>query len=291
VEEFKKFSNWLVLIGVIPGGLSGLAIMALYGSPPAMLLMNFGAMVLGFVSGPWVSSAMISGAKRRSSIIAGAILILLTLTFFDAGLDGVHRWLRLGPLRLHPSALSLPLFLLQLVFLLAERRWIAMLVIFGLAMAVHVAQPDAGQATALAAAGLVIAAFRDQPLWSRIALVGMGILGAAATWLRPDPLLGIPMVEDIVPEAFAMHAGLGIAAVVALALLPMSAFAFARRFEPLHTGRVYGFALGVYFLASFVAVGVGEFPTPVLGFGASPMLGAIWGLALLWQMERAPAST
>lgn len=274
----------------MPAGLSGLAIMALYGSRPAMLLMNFGAMVIGFVSGPGVSSAMISGAKRRPSIMVGAILILLALTFVDAGLDGVHRWLRLGPLRLHPSALSIPLLLLQLVLLLAERRWIATLLIFGLVMFFHVAQPDAGQATALAVAGLVVAALRDQPIWSRITFAGVGILGAGAAWLRPDPLHGVPMVEDIVPEAFAMHAGVGIAAVVALALLPMSAFAFARCFEVSHPARVYGFVLVAYFLASVVVVGVGEFPTPVLGFGASPMLGAIWGLAILSRIEREPIS-
>lgn len=288
--HIRKFGAWLPLIGVLPAGLLGLGIMAMFGAPRSMPLMNVGAMLIGFVSGYWASSAIVTGAKKRPSFLAGAILILLALTFADAGLEGVHRWVRLGPLRLHSAALVMPLLLLVLVFLWSERRLLLSLAVFSCALVLHIAQPDAGQATALAAAGMVHATFRDQPMWSRITLLGIGILGAGAAWLRPDPLLGVPMVEDIVPHAFTMNVGLGIAAVIALALLPTSAIAFARTFDSANHARLYGFVLGAYLLASLIVVGVGEFPTPVLGFGASPMLGAIWGMALLGRVAREPES-
>lgn len=281
MEKRQKFPIDLPLVGVLPAGIVGLGIMALHGSSRTMLVMNLGALVLGFVSGPCLSNVVLLGSKRRPHISAAVILILLGLTFVDAGLDGVHRWLRFGPLRLHPSALGLPLLLLVLTFFLEQRASLKALVILALAMCLHIAQPDAGQATALAAATVVFATFRDQPLWSRLAFLGVGILGSAAAWLRPDPLHGVPMVEDIVPQAFAMHAGLGIAAMLALVVLPASALFYTRSFASTHLARVYGLALGAYFLGSVVVVGVGEFPTPVLGFGASPILGAIWGLTLL----------
>ena len=40
-------------------------------------------------------------------------------------------------------------------------------------------------------------------------------------------------------------------------------------------------AFAVYLLASVLVVAFGEFPMPVLGFGASPVLGAVLGLGLL----------
>jgi hypothetical protein len=43
-------------------------------------------------------------------------------------------------------------------------------------------------------------------------------------------------------------------------------------------------ALAAYLSANIVVVIFGEFPTPVLGFGASPILGAVLGLGLLARM-------
>lgn len=283
-------SGLLPLIGVLPAGLLGLGIMALHGASRNMILINSVALALGFVSGHWGGRALVSAAQKRPHVFASVILVLMSLTFFDAGFDGVHRWFRVGPLRLHPAAMSIPLLLWILVVLLEKKRLSSALLIFSGAMALHVAQPDAGQATALAAGGLVLAAIIDESIGIRIALAGMGLVGAGFSWMRPDPLAPVPMVEDIVSVAFAMNRGLGIAAVLALTLLPLSAVLFGRQFKPRSMPTIYGFVLGAYLLASIVVVGVGEFPTPVLGFGASPILGAIWGLALLGRVAREPES-
>ena len=39
---------------------------------------------------------------------------LLLATFIDAGLEGVHRWVQVGPLRVHAGVVCLPTLLLAL---------------------------------------------------------------------------------------------------------------------------------------------------------------------------------
>jgi len=263
----------------------------LHGASRNMIVINSAALVLGFVSGHWGGRAIVTAAQKRPYVFAGAILILMAITFFDAGFDGVHRWFRLGPLRLHPAAMTVPLLLLLLVFLLEQRRLSSVLLVFTSTMALHIAQPDAGQATALAAGGLVLAAFLDESIGMRITLAGVGLLGAGLAWMRPDPLAPVPMVEDIVSAAFGLNGGLGISAILSLALLPLSAVYWGRQSKPKSIATIYGFVLAAYWLASIVVVCIGEFPTPVLGFGASPILGAIWGFALLARVAGEPKST
>ena len=62
----------------------------------------------------------------------------------------MHRWLRVGPVRLHAAALLLPLLLVALERLARVRGWwVAALVAVGVVSALLL-QPDAAQATAFA---------------------------------------------------------------------------------------------------------------------------------------------
>ena len=53
--------------------------------------------------------------KRNStSISILLILILLILTFFDFGLQGVHRWVSIGPVKFYATSITIPIVFIEL---------------------------------------------------------------------------------------------------------------------------------------------------------------------------------
>ncbi len=143
-------------------------------------------------------------------------------------------------------------------------------------------QPDAAQATAFAAGAAVLLLPRDRAegyAWLR--LVPLLAL-AGLSWLRKDPLAPVPHVEGIVGLAMEMGIGWGAAAVASLLLLPVPFFAARRTGD----GRM-GLAIGAYVLATILAPALGYFPVPVLGQGASPIIGYFVAIGLLRRSTRA----
>jgi cell division protein FtsW (lipid II flippase) len=274
------------LLGVLPAFLLGVGIMRAYGAPWSMPLMNLAAVLVGLLGLVFGASGLTRWTSKRPEIIASLLLALGAASLFGADLNGVFRWVRLGPLRLHPMAIITPLLLLTLVWLWEKRETAWTLVLIGMALALFVVQPDAGQATAFAAGVAVLAIRPDKRRLPRFVMVVLAALGAFLAWRQPDPLAGVEMVEHILGHAFAMQVGLGIVAVLALGMLPGSALIHSVKFSTNSVARTYGFSLMAYFTASILVVMWGEFPMPVLGFGASPILGALVGLGLLARIER-----
>lgn len=274
-----------MIVGVFPASLMGVCIMVLLGAPRTMPIMNLGTTVLGLVGIGFGAASLSRWIERRA---LGAALVLgglFAASFLDAGLDGVFRWVRLGPLRLHVAMLLTPALLWAWTVLWERQKTPAVIVLFALVLGLHVMQPDAGQATALAAGMFVLAAIPDKRYVARCVLAGLSVFGVAGAWLRPDPLAGVDFVEYIVPRAWAYLPLLGIAAIGALALLPLTSAAFAYRSQKNQSTKRYGLVLAAYFGASMLVPFCGEFPMPLLGFGASPILGALLGLGLLAASE------
>jgi cell division protein FtsW (lipid II flippase) len=194
-------------------------------------------------------------------VLGGVALACIAATLLSPGLDGVHRWVKLGPVRLHVAAILLPLIVYVLAGFERARSWIGSAVLALAAALVLFAQPDAAQATAFAAAALIVLLPRPLRVVPVIAL-------AAATWLRRDPLVEVAHVEGIVGLAGGLGTGWMIAALASLLLLP-APFLAARGGVDARLSR----ALGVYLAVTLLAAWAGAFPVPVLGQGASPILG------------------
>ncbi|HET7230031.1 MAG TPA: hypothetical protein VFJ16_08525 [Longimicrobium sp.] len=219
-----------------------------------------------------------SSRRGEAGLLAAAVVALgfLAATFLDAGVQDVHRWVKLGPVRLHAGALVLPLVLATLAGLeRAGRRHLATLLSIATALLLAL-QPDAAQATAFAAGAVVLLLPRNRvESYAWIRLVPLVVL-AALSWLRRDPLAPVPHVEGIVGLAMAMGAGWGAAAVASLLLLPVPFFAARKASD----GRP-GLAIGTYVVVTILAVALGHFPVPVLGQGASPIIGYLAAIGLL----------
>lgn len=190
-------------------------------------------------------------------------------TLLGAGLDGVHRWLSLGGLSLNLSAALTPWILLGLAASEPRTRTSGLLAATVVQL-VHLAQPDAGQATALAAGAapwLLAAARARQWVVALPLLVLVALAGAA--WLRADPLLPIDHVERVLSLAAARGAGWSLACMAAAAALLAPLAQSSRPGRP----DLLGASLVSYQLAAFAVTWLGHFPVPVFGAGAGTVLG------------------
>src|SRR5262249_49798550 len=91
---------------------------------------------------------------------------------------------------------------------------------------------------------------------------------------------GAPFVEDIVGRAFQMSPFVGVLALCSFVPACLGAYGLGRAAPSDSSATVAARgALTVYFVAAALVPLVGEFPVPLLGFGASSIVGAFLGLA------------
>ncbi|WP_420125229.1 hypothetical protein [Longimicrobium sp.] len=271
----------LNLLFPLPALVVGILIMRAAGVPTTAWGQNLAACVIGILLYFVLARPRVSRQGETGLLIAGVLALgVLAATWLDPGLQGVHRWLMLGPVRVHAGALVLPLVLAALAGLeRAGRRGASTLLAIATALVLAL-QPDAAQATAFVA-GAVVLLLPRSPAEGRgwIRLLPLVVL-AGLSWLRKDPLAPVPHVEGIVGLAAEQGHVWGIAAVASLLLLPVPFFVARGRGD----GRV-GLALGAYIIVTILATAVAHFPVPVLGQGASPILGYFVAIGLLKRFQ------
>jgi len=229
----------------------------------------------------------LAGDRTRLAVTVLTPFGLAAPMLFE-GQEGVHRWLDLGPLYVNAAMLLLPAFVVALVLVAqrSDRCWVPAM--FGLG--VLILQPDASQATALAAAlcvAMLGARKPSAPL--RRAVVLIALLLAAVSWTRPDPLAPVPEVEEVLQLAAGLSRWLAAVSILALAAFAVTP-ALATRRSPADDVRWAGLALSALFLVWCIAPAFGAFPVPLVGVGLSPILGAWLGVGLLAGAARQEAS-
>lgn len=226
-------------------------------------LSAFAPNTIGLVIGLGVLVAVRRFASPRF-LRAAPVLAALAIgaTLAGRGIAGVHRWLDFGPAKLAAAAALAPWIVAGLAAEDAKARRNAVAATL-FVLAVHLAQPDAGQATALAAAAVALAT-RDRALR---AIAAVAVVGAAVAWTRHDPLAPVDHVERM----FALAARSGpLALVAAVGAVAALASPFVAPRSPL---RAIDRALLSYLATTFAVTWVGAFPVPLLGAGAGPVLG------------------
>lgn len=189
----------------------------------------------------------------------------------------------------------MPWLLLAVGVLLSQGRHAFALGVVSVTQALHVLQPDAGQATAFAvSAAILMGATRTVATSWRGAGCMLALMGAAAAWMRPDPLSAVPHVERILHMAADQGAPWLLAALVSLVVLVLPAAHGAVWLRSVRSEAApLAASLAVYFTATIAVTELGDFPVPVVGAGAGPVLGwySLLGiLQLITCSGRAPYS-
>ena len=258
----------------------GAVVCALSGVPTGAWGRNLAAWATGALAaaalGRWAGPRTLFAVLSLTPLAVG-------VTLLGAGQEGVHRWVRLGPLFINVAMLVLPAFVVAFAFVAQRMRLWSMAA--PITLALLAAQPDASQATALAVAvGVMAFGMRAPSAVFRWGVVLAAAALAGLAWTRPDPLAPVAEVEWVIGLAGQLSPLLAALAVLALVAVTATPVLAARgSAEP---GRRAGRALSALFLAWCAAPALGAFPVPLVGVGLSPILGAWLGIGLLAAVMR-----
>lgn len=243
------------------------------GALPGMASRNVASFMLGLVLG-WAGHHI--GHRRYGAEIlftaASAILLLVLLIGIE--LDGVKRWLPLGPIHVQAALILSPL-LLAISASREGRHWRAAVLA---PLALIAAQPDAATSVALALGVVVLMADVSRHSvrgWSRrrtaiaILSLSLAIVGLLVAGVQTPP--PVAFVEGTV--GIAVYSGPPAVALHVLAII-LAIAALASRRVPAGT------ALAAYFAMSSIAAVFWAFPMPIVGAGPSHLIG--FGLAIGW---------
>ncbi len=232
------------------------------GAPRSYLIGNGAALGLAVILGLLPSPLRIS--ERIASLTAiGLSLLLLLPLLAGPEVDGVRRWIALGPVKLHAGMLLIPAMLVTMLRASPNANLLALLIAaFGAFL-----QPDKASAVALLfGTACLFWLLRQKPL--AIVLSAQLVIFGGLFFMTDGPE-AVPFVEQVIVRAWMEMPGLSVAmafALVAAIVIPSSKN--HGLLPPM--GASAGFAM-----ASLL----GPYPSPLIGYGAAPILG--YGLALL----------
>lgn len=251
---------------VFPAGASavlcGLLFMGLTGAPPRLLLINLVALGVG--------AALVAIARLlpprppavRSAALLGIAAALLGTAMFGISSQGASRWIAVGGLSLQPGLILVPVLLFAHVSR-ADRWSSAAVVLAALAMAL---QPDRSLAGAIAAVLLVDASVRRSPLAWAIAVLSLAAF--VGSMLQPDLLPAVPWVDQILWTPLVSQPLAAMAVWTGTLLLFLPALRLWRGGEGASAA-----AFVTLWGTLVVSAGLHNYPTPLVGYGASCILG------------------
>ena len=255
---------------------AGCLLLLLSGAPLRMPVMNFAALLIGLTAllALRAAAALLSRPAHWDwALLATSLLVPFTaLAGAEAG--GVARWMIIAGLTTQPALMIVP----PLAIAFALRPSAVRAAAVGCAAAGVALQPDPAAAAMLALGTLAaLAARKPTP-----AAVGAAVAAAAAlfaAWLSSPLLPPAPFVEQVLPTAIGLGLATTIVAAAGLALL----FLPALTSDQDHPQARLAFA-GVW-LGAVLAALAGSYPTPVLGFGGSAILGYVLSVGLLHPLR------
>ena len=272
-----RFSGILCVIGA---ALLGLVYMALAGAPPRYLGINIGALAIGLMTLGMLVQVGTADQSWADTAVVTMAGVLLATALLGTEVDGAARWVNIVGLAIQPSLILLP------VMLVAFARTHSAMATTGIviAAAAMALQPDRAMAGMLTLCVAVLAVLRRDR--HTVTAFVAGVAGFAATLMRADRLPAAPYVDQILYSSFGVHAGAGFAVWGGAALMLVPAITGFSR-DP-DNREVYA-AFGTAWFAAIVAAALGNYPTPVVGYGGSAIFGYVVSLFALPKFSGAPA--
>lgn len=246
----------------------GISYMAAAGAPARLLLVNGAALAIGLTTLAILRRLPPAVAPGRDAALLGLAAMLLFTSFFGLSVEGATRWVTVANLAIQPSLIIAPL----LVTAHAAKRSASTSLALAIAILAVAIQPDRALAAMLLAGVLaVVAARRERREVLLAILAGAGLALALA---QPDRLPATPFVDQILYTSFAVHPLAGLAVATGLILVLSPALLPSANRGP-------AVAFGACWAAAVLAAALGNYPTPVVGYGGSAILGYLLSLAPL----------
>jgi hypothetical protein len=281
VQDIARRPRALGIACAVGAVVLGLVYLAMAGAPVRYLVINAGALATGVTLLALLGTGRRSGEGWQVGMIVAAAGALLATAMFGATVEGAARWVTLGGgLSVQPSLVLLPAMLLAF----ARRRHMLVTAAIIAAAAALAIQPDRAMA-AMLVAGLAVLLAQRPDRHVAIAL-GASAIGLMTTLARADTLPAVPYVDQILYSSFDVHALAGVAVLAGSALLLLPAIMAGGR-DPADRATYAMFS--ALWLSAILASALDNYPTPVVGYGGSAILGYL--LSLLELPEAAGVRT
>ncbi|MGP1352517.1 MAG: hypothetical protein ACTS1Z_04280 [Parasphingopyxis sp.] len=244
----------------------------LYGAnaPATMMIVNVAAIIIGLLLAAAMRLTIRMTDRFLAACAVGASLVLLGTAFYGSAVEDARRWIAIGTFFVQTSLIFLPIVVIG--FARNQSVWATFAVtVAALAMTV---QPDRAMAGTLFVAVAVVVLIRPTMYGAAAAFVAM--LAFAATLFRPAALPAVPFVDHILWSAFDIHIGLGLLLWAGCAMLPC-AIVFVRQTDR----SAMHFAFAAYWTGLVTAAALGAYPTPLVGYGASAIIGYFLSVAFI----------
>jgi cell division protein FtsW (lipid II flippase) len=250
----------------------GVAYLAAAGAPASRSVINGVAFLLGVVALVGIGAALPQIRRHSGPVLLVMGLSLVATALLGAAADGASRWIMIGPLSVQVSLVLVPFMAVTFA------RYPTLAGCLGIAVAALALalQPDRAMSGVLAFGMAVLAIARPSRL-SASALMA-AIAAFLLSMMRPDNLPAVPYVDQILFTAFEVHILAGAAVWLGVLLLLVPPILGWRGNQRLR--HAYSVS-GAVWLGCIAAAALGNYPTPVVGYGGSAILGYLLSLSLL----------
>ena len=258
-----------------------IGVLAMYQNhvPVAIWGQNIGCLVLmSVISLLMITCKFNNTGNRYNQLLLPAATIALMLTFANQGMEGVHRWISIGAVKLNVAMIVLPMILLELYQVLKIRgltyagvsAFIILLVLFF--------QPDASQLIGFAIPVMIMLSLNTRSKKIRFLITGVSVLFIVLSWIRLDHLPPVNYVERILMMVADMGGIWLVLGIISLAILP-APFILLPPKNAVSVSRY----IGCYYIVILLSTLFGNFPVPLMGYGISPIVG--YYLSLTWYLN------
>jgi cell division protein FtsW (lipid II flippase) len=250
----------------------GLAYLKIADAPFHYIIVNLSATVIGVGCFIATNNFAKHPAQMGPPVWLGSAALLIGTASFGLHVEGASRWLGVGAVTLQPSLILVPVMLVAY----SQRRGLVAAVSIILVAIALALQPDRAMAAVLASGAILLAAKVHDRRASTVALCAMAGLGI--TMYRADTLPAVPHVDRILFTAFDVNVLTGCAVILGAGLLLLPAL-LARSSNSHHTDAYAVF--GAIWITIVAAAAIGNYPTPVVGYGGSAIVGYFLSIAFL----------
>ena len=273
----KKLLPFLPAIIMFPAIFLGGFIMLKHFVPTAIWIQNVLMYLAISIYGYFATSYNFKSILKPKIGITISLFLLLA-TFINRDIEGVYRWVTLGPITLYTGSIVLPYLIIQLGLYISDKIWWSIYGCILSIVGILFLQPDASLTTAFSLAMLFYLYKSSTYFRQKIALLPLIII-PTLSWCFLDSLNPVDYVEGILQLAKS-YGGytwftIGVLAIILL-ILPFITI----KTKMSHTIIQ---ALSIYFICVFLSTQFGHFPIPLLGYGISPILG--YSIALIWLVK------
>jgi hypothetical protein len=267
----RATDRWRLTLPLALPALGGLAYLVGFGAPARLITGNAGALALALL---WAALGRLPTRPKASvGLAAICALLLFVPVLIGPEVGGVSRWLRAGPVLMHSGTLLLPLIAITA----AKRPRIGPLLL-ALAGAALALQPDAAALAGLAAVAATLAGAHRSPGFGVVAAAAAGF---AALTFRRGTLEPQVFTEGVLAQVW-QSAPLLALVLAALLFLAAPLMLLSNRQIP----DAEGLALAAVLVTPGVMACLAPFPFPLIGYGASPILGFALALSAAGTARR-----